>query len=52
MENMESELTILCSQPGIQCWEWVTFGFGVGQGGSLEILKQSMLMLGQNCDLR
>ena len=47
MEDMESELTILCSQPGIQCWEWVTFGFGVGQGGSLEILKQPMLMLGQ-----
>lgn len=49
---MQSELTILCSQAGLQCWEWDILSGVVGQGHSLEILQQSMQMLGQNLALR
>lgn len=52
MEDRESEVTILCSQVGLQCWEWDTLGSVVAYGAPMEVPQQSMLMLGQGLTLR
>lgn len=52
MEDIESEVTVLCSQVRLQCWEWDTLGSAVAYGAPMEIPQQSMLMLGQGLTLR